>query len=381
MPSDRTAGFLVRLYRTFESSSHYDVRMVHDPNLRQARLMLSEQLNRQHADAAVAPAVIAAAVRALHVAHPLPHLPNDLTMTLAVLDPLTKMPLKLFPALDEDGEVTMLPQHACCDDPLPTGFSIAYPMAHDALKLMASAPDDANPRLDHLQSEARSIVGLGGFIACNLRPDAFFAYVAITQRIAHHFTKQVWHATLRWAHYLVNTRELRLTYRYTDEPRWCMHSDSSLVNTDGGGSYGGFAFGLEGNSGYVDWRCIVPRMLSDSSAGVELIMATLATKSMLGYRMLLKELRVLPEGPMPLYLDAKAVIQGADMEKVTREMRFMAVRYAMLRQVVDDKKIELKKVDTEWNRGGIFTKPLVGEAFLRGRAMALGLSVERAERV
>lgn len=97
---------------------------------------------------------------------------------------------------------------------LPRGFTTAYPMSANSIKLLHAAPSDTNPVLnDDYHALARSAVGLAGFMCCNVRPDAYFAFVAITQRIAHNFTLQVWKAVLSWTHYLVQTRHQCLTYR------------------------------------------------------------------------------------------------------------------------------------------------------------------------
>jgi hypothetical protein len=256
----------------------------------------------------------------------------------------------------------------------PRGFTTEYPMSANALKsLHAEVDDKDNPALgDDYKSLARSVVGLGGFIACNLRPDSYFAYVAITHRLSHHFTLNVWKAVLRWAHYLVNSKDCCLTYRPHCDFSWCCHSDSSLASLANGSTFGGVTFGIDAVSGLVDWRCMVPRSFSDSSVAAELVIATYAAKSILGYRMLLHELRMLPDGPTPLYLDANAVINGAEMEKITKQMRFMAARYSMLRKVITDGKVTLAKVASDANKADIFTKPLVGDAFIHARALVLG---------
>jgi hypothetical protein len=259
--------------------------------------------------------------------------------------------------------------------PLPSGFTVDYPMSHDGLALLAAPESENNPLLDLvLQTLARSVLGTGGFIVCANRPDAFLSFSAIAQRIAHHFTSHVWRCLLRWAYYLIATRHLCLTFRFTPQPIFAAHSDSSVANLKDGSCFGGYTFGVENNtSGLVDWKCVVPRHFSDSSAAAELVMATMSTKMILGFRMLLSELKMLSPGPTALYLDANAVINGADMEKVTREMRFMAARYSMLRHVVAQGAVSLEKVDTTVNKADIFTKPLTGAAFLRARALVLGL--------
>jgi hypothetical protein len=207
-----------------------------------------------------------------------------------------------------------------------------------------------------------------------VRPDAYFAFVAITQHLGQHFTLQVWKAILRWAHYLLLSRSCCLTYRHVDpSSNWCSYSDSALANLPNGGTYGGYTFGLDTHTAIIDWRCLVPRSFPDSSAAAELIIATYASKSILGFRLLFDELHLLPPGPTSLYIDASAVINGAEMEKITKQMRFMAAKYSMLRVVVEDGKVKLRKCNSEDNKSDGFTKPLTGSQFQKWRALVLGL--------
>jgi hypothetical protein len=258
--------------------------------------------------------------------------------------------------------------------PLPNGVSKAEPMAADGLRAIMEKPSDANPKQpDTLLAEARSIMGLGGWIVCMLRADAFFAFTALATQLAKNFTRKVWHAVLQWAHYIVDTKWVRLTYRTSPEGGKALtFADSSLINAENGGSFGGFCSCYEG-SGVFDWRCFVPRRLADSSAGAELIMSSAAVKNILGNRMFLKELGQEQEGPSALYLDAQAVLNGAEMERVSREMRYQAARYAMLRDAQQAKTVELKKVPTADNLADIFTKPLVGPQFRHLRSMVMGI--------
>ena len=163
--------------------------------------------------------------------------------------------------------------------------------------------------------------------------------------------------------------------------RWSMHSDSSLANKADGGSWGGWAYAMETEegmptSGVFDYKCLSPRTFTDSTAASELVIATAALKAILSHRMALKELNLLEDGPTSLFLDASAVINGAEMERVTRQMRFMAARYSMLRQAVSSGRVTLEKVHTSLNKADIFTKALTGEDFKRCRALVMGLEYE-----
>ena len=79
-----------------------------------------------------------------------------------------------------------------------------------------------------------------------------------------------------------------------------------------------------------------------------------------------------------LFMDASVVLSGVSMDRVSRESRYLATRLAMLRQAVADGVITLRKIDTHVNLADIFTKPLVGAALKRLRALVLGLQGEAA---
>ena len=117
-------------------------------------------------------------------------------------------------------------------------------------------------------------------------------------------------------------------------------------------------------------------MMSDSSGGNELIAATLFLKELIGERVISAELGLLPRGEASiLFMDASAVLSGVAMGRVSRESRYLATRLAMLRQASADGVIDLRKIGTSDNAADIFTKPVVGAALRRLRALVLGNEV------
>ena len=240
------------------------------------------------------------------------------------------------------------------------------PMASDALSRIRDPVSDANPLVDQVP-KARAILGLGLFITRNVRTDALFPALALSQYIVNHLTKAVWEALLRWANYLIQTRDMTLILRpLSRRPEFSACSDSSLINAPvssvampdvAAASYGGFALFFPG-SGAFAVECLSPRRLADSSAGSELIMATWAGKSIIAFQMLQNELGMGRTAPTPLELDASAVTQGALMEKVSRQQRFAAARLAMLRQWLADRTLVLMKTSTKDMRADILSKPV-----------------------
>jgi hypothetical protein len=233
------------------------------------------------------------------------------------------------------------------------------PMAADGLGLLYAEPSDDNPLLGPEKvSEARQLLGMCGWITGSVRADAHFTYVALSQRIGHHLTRNVWNALLRLCHYLVNTRDKVITYNPSPATSsWRADVDSSLINAPGGGSFGGYTLYFPGSGPFV-WNCTVPRKLTDSSGGAELVMSTMAVKAILGWRILMRELRLGNGKPTELRMDATAALLGTAREKVAKNMRYLAVRYAMVRDAVNAGEIVLSKVSTSANRADALTKPV-----------------------
>jgi hypothetical protein len=237
--------------------------------------------------------------------------------------------------------------------------------------------------------KAQVILGLGGWITANKSLEATFAYTVLASRVTHYLTDTVWKALLHWANYLVSSKDIHLTFRGGAGEPDCLGGgegpsdivvsvDSSAHNGGEGKSYGGYAFS-HGNgagrptSGAFAVKCLTPKALGGSSAATELVLATEALKTCLGWRMLMREIGFGCTLPTPFGMDANAVLMGTKKEKVSRVMKYMGARYAMLRDALEHKVISPHKIPTELNCADLFTKPLVGERFRALRALLLGL--------
>jgi hypothetical protein len=132
-----------------------------------------------------------------------------------------------------------------------------------------------------------------------------------------------------------------------------------------------------GGGGALAWRCVAPPAGDDSSAAAELRLATLAYKYVVAARFLQCELEVgaAPAEPTPLYLDAQAVLDGTNCERLAKASRWMAMRYAMLRWGIACGTIAPRKLLTAMNPADGLTKCLTGKPFENGRARLLGLPI------
>jgi len=101
---------------------------------------------------------------------------------------------------------------------------------------------------------SKYIGGLAEYIVLTCKPEGYFAYAALIQYLGHGLTRIVWDALLRWACYLVDHADLKLTYRACSAGKeWEVFFDSSLFNAQEKGSFGGYCARLPW-SGVFAWR-------------------------------------------------------------------------------------------------------------------------------
>jgi len=266
------------------------------------------------------------------------------------------------------------------------GAQCASPLPDKALSLLEMGAGPGNKLLPEAAlPRARSILGLAGWIVCHARPDAMLAFVAIARRVSPgRLTEYAWDRLVQWGSYLVKTRDVHLTMRKVPAgTEAACYSDSSALNGPvPGSSYGGACLQYSTGdptlpdtvmSGAIWARCLVPPKLGDSSAAAELIMATVATKEVMAYRMQAEELGHGLRRPTPLYLDANAVLHGTATEQVSREMKYLAAKLAIVQQARNHGKIRTFKIDENIHPADILTKPLQGREFVYKRARILGL--------
>ena len=124
-------------------------------------------------------------------------------------------------------------------------------------------------------------------------------------------------------------------------------------------------------SGAILARCMAPPKLGGSSAAAELIMATVAVKVAIAHRIQAAELRQGPWGATPLYLDALAVLHGTAADQVSREVKYLAAKLAI---------VQAARSEGKFKRGRLlglrFTPPARPSSGVGATAGANGAKVE-----
>jgi len=257
--------------------------------------------------------------------------------------------------------------------PLPPGFTCAYPLSPDAPAMLRLGVTARDPLVPHLLPVAQRLCGLATWVTV-VRYEVLLSLRMLSRHVSEdRLTSYVFRELLRLAHYLVRTREVPLVIRAVPEGTqiraWF---DSSLANSPDGLSWGGCCVGYEG-SGALLCLCTTPSKAADSSGVCELNQAVQCVKAVLGLRIFLRELDRPPVGPTMSFTDAQVLLDGTHCRKVSKESKWVAPRYAIVRKAEADGAVTVCKIGTSDNRADLFTKPLFGTPFERHRASVLGL--------
>ena len=240
----------------------------------------------------------------------------------------------------------------------------AKPLKDTAIQVLREPPTVADPLIEDKvqQTEAMSILGLGGFIAQACRADLCLGFIAIAQQVSANFKRSTWRTLLRWAHYAVCTAAA-YALRFTppdDRGAWCGSSDASCINANDeegvlAGSFMGWGVHFSG-SGFLDYGCGVTRRLGLATAHTELRALVVVAKVVVALRIMAREFGFPPTGPTRIFGDAKAAFEGSLLDKIPRKERFMAAMKAMVRLWVRDGLIVFVRVPSLVLRPDIFSK-------------------------
>ena len=82
-----------------------------------------------------------------------------------------------------------------------------------------------------------------------------------------------------------------------------------------------------------------------------------------------------PWGPTPLHVDALAVLHGTAADQVSREMKYLAAKMAVVQEARAQGKIKTEKIEKSCLPADVLTRTLQGKKFAFKRERLLGLRV------
>ncbi|MCO5566777.1 hypothetical protein L7F22_020457 [Adiantum nelumboides] len=131
-------------------------------------------------------------------------------------------------------------------------------------------------------------------------------------------------------------------------------------------STSGYVFTMAG--GAVSWRSRLQVCVTQSTTEAEYVAASEACKEAIWLGRLVTDLGIKEETPM-LHCDSQSAIQLAHTAVYHSKTKHVDVKYHFIREMVEDKQVQLVKVHTTDNPADLLTKGLPGESFAHCRKL------------
>ena len=223
-----------------------------------------------------------------------------------------------------------------CDDPISAG----------------------NP--EYTGPDLRKPLGVCLFVALSCRPDVAHSAIWLSSHVGRrNLTANVARQVTRLAWYLVTTVDTHvLCFRKSDGILRAL-LDASLANHNSTlQSWYGLSCTLGVNTGVISFRSALARSVVASTRDSELLACLHCTYRVFALRLFLAEIGLQQSAPTPIGSDAMAVVQGISVKVVHRDSRWAAIRFAVIKQAMEDLIISCYHLPGTTNGSDIYTKIL-----------------------
>ena len=210
-----------------------------------------------------------------------------------------------------------------------------------------------------------SAVGSLMYAMIATRPDIAFA-VGVVSRYMSNPGKKHWEVVKGILRYLKATKNMRICYG-SQELSVKGFTDSDYAgDLDNRRSTSGYVFTLAG--GAVSWRSRLQTCVTQSTTEAEYVAASEACKEAIWLGRLVTDLGIKEQTPM-LHCDSQSAIQLARNPVYHSKTKHVDVKYHFIREMLEDKQIQLVKVHTTENPADLLKKGLPAENFAHCRKL------------
>ena len=228
-------------------------------------------------------------------------------------------------------------------------------------------PREEEPTIDEAkQSEYRSGVGMLLYLIKHSRPDLSNAIRELTKCLDR-ATPAAYKEMMRVIKYVLDTKSLGLKIQPKfpkDSVKWelYVYSDSDWAgDKDNRRSVSGYVMFLCGVP--IAWRSKQQKTVALSSSEAEFVAASEAVKDILFVVQVLESLNIAVEKPVTVRVDNMGAIFMSGNNSSSARTRHVDTRWHFVRELVEDKVIEVVFVRSKDNKSDMYTKNLNGELF------------------
>ena len=214
------------------------------------------------------------------------------------------------------------------------------------------------------QKQYRSLVGNLMYLSVVSRPDICFAVYNLAQFVSNP-GKAHWCALKHLLRFLKGTESLSLVYNRSENLELFGFSDSDwATDKEDRKSISGFCFKLSRCGSVVSWASKKQGCVALSSCEAEYVSLALAAQEAVYLQGLLTFFCLMTvDTPVLLCGDNQGALALASKPVAHKRAKHIETRHHFIRQLVEDKRIQLSYVPTKNNLADIFTKNLPKPAF------------------
>ena len=221
----------------------------------------------------------------------------------------------------------------------------------------------------------REALGCLNYLSQQTRPDIAFAVSFLSRfsespRLAH------WNAVKRIMRYLKETSGYGLMFRRSFANNLIVaYCDADFAgDIDKRHSTSGYVILM--NGGAVAWKSAKQKTVATSTTEAELVAASSACKAVLWARQLLAELGIEQHDATTMFVDNQSAIAIAGNRQSKEKTKHMQVKDMFIQEVIEQKHVKVKYVESENQLADGLTKPLAGPDLQR-ISMELGMTTLR----
>jgi hypothetical protein len=241
---------------------------------------------------------------------------------------------------------------------------VTLPMAAHFQLSAALCPTTAEEKGMMSKVPYESAVGSLMYLMVCTRPDIAYAMSKVSRYMSNP-GKVHWEAVKWILRYLKGTMSTGLLF---DARAQKAHVLLGFVDADHAQdldrrrSTTGFIFTLGG--GCISWRSTLQKCVTQSSTEAEYVAAAEAAKEAIWLGRLVTEMGIKHER-VELHCDSKSALHLAENQRADSRIKHIDVRYHFLREVVEERKLSLLKIEGKENPADALTKVISAEQFVK----------------
>ena len=215
-----------------------------------------------------------------------------------------------------------------------------------------------------LRTKYQQVIGSLLYLMLGTRPDIAYAVTRMSQFAANP-SKEHLDKSLYIFRYLAGTQDYTLEYGRKEEGLIAYADADWGSETTSRRSTSGFMIKLGGAA--VSWTSKAQKTVALSSTEAEYMSLSDTSRQLVWTRSLMQEIGF-KLGPLPLCGDNQGAIFIASNAVQEKRTKHIDIRYHYIREVVEQRQIDLFFIPTEENPADMFTKNLARDKFLSCRS-------------